>query len=195
MPGGVPPRKFPPLPPLPPLDGFTQVTSSQLAASLAQDLVPVADSIRDLATEFGLRPYKVTLVRTRWSGPVRNQGVESAVDEFVLVPTPLLTDMSGVAQINTAIGLDEFGEVLLQEISPTVREDQLRGHGPNGEPIAPNENFYYEVEFPPPGFIDVDGTRRRFTIKGTPMYFADRFEWQVRLERQRGDRKRNGDPR
>lgn len=192
---GVPPFKFPPLPPLPQLDDFTRVTSSQLAASLGQDLVPVADSIRDIATEFGMRPYEVTLVRTRWSGTARNQGVENVVQETVLLPTPLITDLSGVAQINTAIGLDEFGEVLLQEISPSMREEQLRGFGPNGEPIAPNENFYIEVEFPPPGFVDRDGERRRFTLKGVPMYFADKFQWQVRLERQRGDRKRSGDPR
>jgi hypothetical protein len=197
---GIPPRKFPPLPPLPPLDDFTRVSSSQLLSSLGQDLIDTADSIRDIATEFGLRPYEVSLIMTRWSGGQgmdikRGIGAEVIISTIPLLPTPLLTDMTGVAQINTPVGLDEFGEVLLTEVSARYREEQLRGLGPNGEPIEKNVQFYYEIEFPPPQFADRDGQRRRFTIKGAPMYFADKFQWQIRLERQRGDRQRNGDTR
>lgn len=201
---GIPPRKFPPLPPLPKIDGFTEVSSTQLAASLGQDLIEVADSIRDIASEFGLRPYKVSLVKTRWGGkqaapPRRGWGAETVLSVTPLLPTPLLTDMSGVAEIVTPIGLDEFGEILLTEISGTFREEDLRGLalGSDGkvQSIDPDTQFYYEIEFPRPGFAEVDGERRRFTIKGAPMYFSDKFQWQVRLERQRVDRQRNGDPR
>jgi hypothetical protein len=165
-----------------------------LCDTLARRLVPVADSLRDLYTTFGLRPYVVNLIRTRWSGGKRGVGAELLVSDVAILPTPLLTDMSAVAEIVTPVGLDEFGEVLLQQISGAYTEDFLRGHDKEGRASPQDEQFYYEVEFPPP-CEGRDGDRRRFYMKGAPMYFADQFQWNIRLERARMDRNRAGDPR
>jgi hypothetical protein len=174
---------------------FTRVTSRGLARGLAQKAVPLADRLRDIFTKFALRPYIVRLVVTRWTSEVRGKGVETVARALVIEPTPLVTDLEGVVQINSPVGLDELGDVLLQEISGRFTEDQLRGHAPDGTPVAENENFYYEIEFPPPGAVNRDGERRRFSIKGVPYYHADRFQWNVTLTRARGDRKRSGAPR
>lgn len=166
-----------------------------LCDTLARSLVPAVDSIRDLFTTFGLRPYVVQLVRTRWSGGRRGIGTELVEpNPIALLPTPLMTDMSAVSEIVTPIGLDEFGEILLQQVSGSYTEDFLRGHDKEGRPVGLDEQFYYEVEFPPP-CEGKEGVRRRFVIKGAPMYFAGRFQWHVRLERARQDRSRAGEPR
>lgn len=165
-----------------------------LCGTLARTLVPVADSLRNLYSTFGLRPYVVRLIKTRWSGGRRGVGAESIVSETPILPTPLIADLTSLQQINTPIGLDEFGEVGLTEVSGAYTEDFLRGHDTEGRPPAVDEQFYYEVEFPPP-CTGATGERRRFAMRAAPMYQSSRFQWSLRLERQRQDRTRTGDPR
>lgn len=165
-----------------------------LCGTLARDLVGVADSIRNLYATFGLRPYVVRLIKTRWSGGRRGVGVETLVSDVPLLPVPMVADLSSLNEVNTPIGLDEFGEVAITQLSGAYTEDFLRGHDPQGRPVAVDEQFYYEVEFPPP-CAGVEGERRRFVLRGAPMYKADQFQWLLRVERVRQDRARNGDPR
>jgi hypothetical protein len=158
-------------------------------------MVSVADSLRDLYSTFGLRPYVVSIVKTRWSGGTRGKGVEFLEGNPVtLLPTPLVTDMSALNEVNTPVGADEFGEILLQQVSGAYTEDFLRGNDRDGNPVGADEQFYYEIEFPP-ACEGREGERRRFTLKGAPSYQSDAFQWRVRLERQRQDRARNGEPR
>lgn len=165
-----------------------------LCGTLARGLIGVADSIRNLYTSFGLRPYAVRLVKTRWSNGRRGSGTESVVFSTPILPTPLVADIDSLAEVNTPIGLDEFGEVALTQVSGAYTEDFLRGHDAEGRPVAVDEQIYFEVEFPPP-CSGGDATRRRFTLRGAPMYRADQFQWSLRLERARQDRARNGDSR
>lgn len=201
--GGTCDRDFPytrPVPgpgrqPTPPATKSALASRMPLCSTLARDLIATVDSIRDLNTQFGLRPYVVSLVKTRWSGSKRGVGAEELVaDPITLLPTPRISDMSGVAEITTAVGLDEFGEVILSEVSGSYTEDFLRGADSEGRPPAADENFFYEIEFPP-ACTGGEGDRRRFFIRSAPMYFADRFQWNLRLERQRQDRTRAGDLR
>ncbi len=164
-----------------------------LPRTLARQLIPVADQLRDLYTVFGLRPYLVRLVKTKWSLGRRNQGVEQVVFSRDILPTPLVSDLSGVAQVSSPIGLDEIGDVVVSQISGRFTEDQLRGSDDLGNPPDKDEDLYYEIEFPTPG--DGQGERRRFTINSAPMYFSDKFAWTLHLERQRMDRTRGGTPR
>ena len=53
---------------------FTEATSAQAKKSLARSFIPLADSLRDMLTKFGLRAYKVTIVRIEWSGGKRGRG-------------------------------------------------------------------------------------------------------------------------
>lgn len=172
--------------------GLAQPTP--LCGTLARGLIGVADSLRNLYAAFGLRPYVVRLIKTRWSGGRRGVGAEYVTSDVPLLPVPLVSDISSLSEIVTPAGLDEFGEVALTQLSGAYTEDFLRGHDPEGRPASVDEQVYYEIEFPPP-CTGADGERRRFLLRGAPHYQADAFGWTVRLERARQDRARNGDPR
>ncbi len=174
-------------------DAARTQTHIPYCGTLARELITVADSIRNLYTTFGLRPYKVSIIRTKWSTGKRNYGVQVPEAPIILVPTPLISDLTAVATITTPGGMDEFGGIMISEISGAYTEDMLRGADVNGESIPADENFYYEVEFPP-ACLGKPGERRRFFPTGA-MFFPDKFQWVVKLERQRMDRARNGDPR
>lgn len=169
-------------------------TPLPLCGTLARSLVSVADNIRNLYASFGLRPYVVRIIKTRWSGGRRGVGAESVVSDVPLLPVPLISDMASISEVNTASGVDEFGSLVVSQISGSYTEGFLRGQDDQGRPVAVDEQFYWEIEFPPP-CAGADGDRRRFVVSGAPMYKSDAFQWSVRLEKARMDRARNGDPR
>lgn len=170
---------------------YTDPTSVQFGKTLAQKLIPVADRVRDLFTRFGMRPYVVRVVRIRWSAGQRGVGtpiVESSLD---LLPTPLVQDLTTMTEIVQPIGLDEVGVISVSEISGRFTDGQLRAMKADGQAPGPDEEVFYEIEFPKPnGLVD----RRRFFLRSAPYYFAGKFYWQVRLERAHSDRQENGDP-
>ena len=165
-----------------------------LCGTLARSLISVADGIRNLYASFGLRPYVVRIIKTRWSGGRRGVGAETVISETPILPVPLASDISSLAEVNTAVGVDEFGEIVVSQISGAYTEDFLRGQDSQGRPVAVDEQFYWEIEFPP-SCAGGDGDRRRFVVKGAPYYKADAFHWSVRLEKARMDRARNGETR
>ncbi len=172
---------------------FTDPTTLDLKRTLAQQLIPVADSIRDLHTRFGLRPYKVRVVRVRWSGGMRGHGTPHVASTMDLLPTPLVQDLTTLTEILQPIGLDEVGTISVAEISGRFTDDDLRLQSKNGVPPGPDEEVFYEIEFPQP-----DGgpsVKRRFFLRGAPYYSAGRFQWSIRLEKANEDRSRRGDPR
>lgn len=174
-------------------DGFTVSTPQLLAKALGQKLIPVVDRVRDISTQLGLRPYRVHIIRTRWSGPRRGAGVEVVIHDMELLPTPFLVDMRSLVEQITPIGMNESGVVQLQKISGRYTEDQLVGVGPDGGQVAANETVYYEIEFFRP-----DGTpaeKRRFTRDSVPTYNATSVEWQVTLVNVLEKRGRDGEPR
>lgn len=171
---------------------FTDPTSQQLNKTLARRFIPLADRLRDLMTKFGLRPYKVRIIRVKWSGGQRGVGAASVVGEVHILPTPLISDLTGLQEIVQPVGLDEIGTILLSEVSGTFTEDDLMGRGSDGSAIAADDEVFYEIEFPRP-----DGkasTRRRFTVNSAPHYYAGKLQWQVRLDKAHEDRDRSGDP-
>jgi len=100
--------------------------------------------------------------------------------------------MGALSEIVTPLGLDEFGSILVSEVSGSYTEDFLRGHDSEGRPPSIDEQFYYEIEFPP-ACVGGEGDRRRFFMSAAPMFFAGQFQWNLKLERARADRGRNGD--
>lgn len=171
---------------------FTVLSGEDLKCTLARKLIPVVDRIRDLNTQFGLRPYIVRIIRTRWSGGQRGDGVENVVYEAPILPTPLISDLSGLTEIVQPVGLDEVGAIVVSEVSGSYTEDYLLGRGSAGESIPADEQFYYEIEFPRPG--NQPGERRRFFPRSAPTYQPARFQWTVTLERSHEDRSRSGEP-
>jgi hypothetical protein len=171
---------------------FTDPTSLQLNKTLARRFIPLADKLRDLMTKFGLRPYKVRIMRVKWSSGQRGVGVPSIVQEIHILPTPLISDLTSLQEIVHPVGLDEMGSIQLSEVSGTFTEDDLMGRGSDGESIPSDDEVFFEIEFPRP-----DGkasTRRRFYMTSPPHYHAGRLQWIIRLERAHEDRDRSGDP-
>lgn len=172
---------------------FTEVTSQQAKKTLARRFIPLADTLRNMLTKFGLRTYRVAMVRTRWSGPRRGQGVPTVVSNDVILPTPKISSFDAIAQVAQAVGYDEVGSIELTQISGRFTEDQLRGYGPKGTDIPLNEEFFYEIEFFPN-----DGSpsqKRRFYPDAAPSYSPGALQWSLRLVKANEDRARNGDPR
>lgn len=155
------------------------LTGGQYRDTLVQKLTPVADKVRNLATRLGGRPYEVFLVRTRWSGGRRNAGTEEVLSAEALVPTPTVSTINALTQMLQSVGLDEAGTVVVSGISPSYTEDQLVGIGPQGQPVAVDENFYWEIVYPRPA--PDAAVRRRYALQSAPDYRATRFGWTVTL--------------
>lgn len=169
----------------------TVLTPHAYQSTLARRLVPVADRLRNLNTRFGLRPYVVRQVRTRWSGGEQGVGAEVVEDECALLPTPKVESMDGLSEILQPIGLDENGSLRVTEISGSYSEDDLLGLVDGKDPEE-GQQIYYEIEF-----MQANGApsvRRRFTLAGAPVYKPDEFQWVVTLAKSISNRERNGDP-
>ncbi len=148
--------------------------------SLVEDLGGTVDDLRQLYTEFGLRPYRVFSVVEVWSGGESGRGDASIESEVELLPTPLVHDMKTIRGVSKAAGLDEVGGIKLTQISPRYTEDDVRTIF-HTQPLPKDRDGYLEVRVD-----ERDGVtkRRRFTVKGTPFRDTEKFEWSVRLRAQ-----------
>jgi len=170
---------------------FTTVTTSQAKGTLARKFIPLADSLRDLLTKFGLRSYRVSFVRVSWSSGRRGIGTPTVIEEKVILPTPKISSLDAVSELLQPIGLSEVGSIQLSGISGTYTEEQLLGQSPEGDDIPPDQEFFYEIEFFPNAG---EAKKRRFTPKSVPSYLAGKLQWIIALEKANDDRARNGDP-
>lgn len=166
-----------------------------LGKTLAQRLIPVADNIRNLFTRFGLRSYKVRIVRIRWGGGRRGLGVPFLKGTLDILPTPMVQDLSTLTEILTPVGLDETGVIVVSQISGSFTDDQLRFLDEDGQQPGPDEEVFYEIEYPQPDGPRNSSQKRRFVLRGAPNYNPGGFEWTIRLEKSNEDRTRGGDPR
>ncbi len=170
---------------------FTSVEDA-LGNTLVDALAPTIDCVRDLYTELGLRSYQVSLVWTRWTGGERGRGNEYIVEVLPLLPTPKLSELTGLEQELKEIGLNEQGNLTVSELSLRFTEDLLMGRGgplPPGQPIPPDVNFFWEVYLPEKRG---SGIRRRFFPASAPSRNGGEFEWSITLKEQEGQRLRNG---
>lgn len=160
--------------------------------SLVDDLGEVADDLRQLYTDFGLRPYRVFSVIYRWTGGSVGHGEALVFQTEELLPTPEVRVASIRSELKSA-GLVERGDSTLVGVSPRYTEDQIRTlfHcSENGE-LPPDLQGFVEVVM---DARDGVSERRRFSVAGVPQRRADRFDWEVRLIKQDDNRRRNGQP-
>lgn len=160
------------------------------SCSLVESLGDTVDSIRQLYTDFGLRPYRVHSVVYRWTGGSVGRGVPEVISDREILPTPYLRETSGVAGELRTAGLVERGIVRLEQISPRYTEDEVRGLF-HVTPLPGDQQGFIEVR------IDArDGSteRRRFIVRGIPYRDAGGFQWRAGLLRQDEDRTRSGAP-
>lgn len=164
---------------------YSTMDGRKFDKTLVRRLCPLADNLRHLLTRFGLRPYRVSILQTRWTAGHRGAGQEVVISAVEMLPTPKLT---GIGELNPSIespGLFEIGSVELSRISAVFTEEMLRGFDRDGTPPAEDVEVFYEIEFRDVNNVAVP---RRFTLSSTPVYKG--FGWTVSLTRAAGDRTR-----
>jgi hypothetical protein len=164
--------------------------------TLGTDLVTTVDDLRQLYTDFGLRPYRVFLVHVAWSGGRRGDGNPIELSRREILPTPRVLDMGSTSFALRSIGLTEEGGVVIEHVSPKYTEDDLLGRTPDLiDPAFPatglaNVEFFWEVAENRPS--NPEPVRRRYVPSSTPMLTRDIFQWRVGLVKQDLNRDRRG---
>jgi hypothetical protein len=166
---------------------FRTVTTAPGQCGLAADLAGCIDDALNIYTELCLRAYAVSIVRTRWTGGERGVGQEEFLCRHEILPVPRVV-FSGLQKQLLEVGSNEQGQVTVSEISSRYSEDFLSLLQPGGGPVDEAQQAYYEVSYP-------GGQRRRFALRGVPVYDPEAVLWSVYLTRSGDDRSRlNGDP-
>lgn len=168
-----------------------------ITQTLAQQLVPVVDEIRQLATDFGIRPYRVFLVHIAWTGPVRGAGDAVEISRREILPTPQVMDMSATTKELAAIGLTEVGGIRLAKVTASLTEDDLLGRTP--DLLLPDGTraqkqtieFFYEVVQQRPAGLQ-SAARRRYVPDSAADLKPALAGWTISLRKQDADRARDG---
>lgn len=158
--------------------------------SLVEELGDEVDDLRQLYTEFGLRPYRVFSVVVSWPGGAVGRGKPVVVSEAEFLPTPEVRDMQGINNVARAAGVVERGQVQLRQLSPRYTEEDLAVLF-HQQPLPPAHQGWIEVR------IDRrDGAtkRRRLFPQAIPYRKAAGFEWRANLTSQDERRSRFGEP-
>jgi len=151
------------------------------------------DELRQLAADFGARPYRVFMIRTQWTGGKRGRGVERVISETEILPTPKIETVASINLQMLDAGIDEQGSLSIAEISPRYTENELLGRNEDGSEIPDNETFSWEVRLSR-GDAGED-KRRRYVVRGVPDYRPTELQWKVSLIRAGSDRQADGAPR
>lgn len=158
--------------------------------SLVEQLGPAIDSLRQLYSDFGLRPYRVFSVVYEWTGGDVGRGTPRVISESELLPTPIVRDTAGVLGEQRSAGLVERGTVRIEQVSPRYTEDEVRTLF-HQLPLKPGQQGFIELRI---DARDGNTERRRFVVRGVPYRDAGAFQWKVTLLRQDEDRSRAGLP-
>lgn len=157
-------------------------------ASLAESMSSIVDEARQLVTDLGLRPYRVFSVTVRWSGGERHRGQPRVVFQQELLPTPKVENFGNMKEQLREAGAVERGDVRLSQISGRYTEEEITSLFPYRATDA-DESF---IEIAMDSRDGEEPVRRRFIVSSVPVRRPDRFDWEVTLTRQDGDRTRRG---
>lgn len=146
----------------------------------------MVDEARQLATELGLRPYRVFSVAVRWTGGATGRGDAVIDEERELLPTPRVEQMNPLRAEATPVGRRQRGEVRLREVSPRYTEQEITGLCCS----SPGRDVFIEIRMD--NREGPQAERRRFAVVATPYRDTERFEWVVVLTSQQGDRAPSG---
>lgn len=165
----------------------------QAKQSLANRLAPTIDRIRQLSTNLGIRPYRVFLTWTRWTGEVRGEGEELLAKQVEILPTPKVDSLDRVSFSLFAAGTLPVGSIQVSEISAAAfTEDVLTGRAVpvlGEDEVPPPYEFFYEVV--EDGRGDPDPVRNRFRLLTKPFRRAGKVDWTIMLEKEDADRDRD----
>lgn len=190
------------------------LTPRQARETLAHRLAPRVDRLRQIATRFGVRPYRVWLVWTKWSDAERGEGKELPEARLEILPTPKVVSLDSVSFRGFSGGMIPVGSMRVSEISALFTSDQLRGiaipspaFAWENDPPRPTSamclpariddkglpdplDFYWEVQ--EDGRGDDPAERMKFRLMSQPYRHADAVAWEVMIERTGPDAKRDG---
>ena len=188
------------------------LTPHEARRTLANRLGPKADRLRQLATKFGARPYRVTLVWTKWTGSSRGEGDELVIREMEILPTPKVQTLDSVSFSIFHAGTIPVGSVRLTEVSLGITYDMLNGHAlpkqeedpcdevwqewckckeeQHADQIPQPFDFFYEVC--EDGRGDDPPVRQKYRLLNVPFREATKVYWSLMLEKIAEDRGRDG---
>ena len=148
------------------------------------------DSIRQIASDLGARPYTVHSVTITWSGGEIGRGAPTVTGDQAILPTPLVRQVSSMQRDPSNAGSIERGDVILTGVSPRYTEDEIE------------ELFGVDEQDGVERFVEVridsrDGEpkRRRFVLGAPPERRPTFADWRIKLTRQDSDRRRDGSRR
>lgn len=153
----------------------------------------LADRLRQLATKFGIRPTRVFMVWTTWTGETQGEGTQHILHEVEILPTPKIVDSaSSILRDPRSAGFLPTGSIIVTDVSVTWTQDELEGRVlPGGQPIDTRKcDFFYELR--EDGRGDNPPTRERFILAATPSREAGFVRWNLYLSRSSEDRSRAG---
>lgn len=168
------------------------LTPQEAKRTLAHRFGPRGDRLRQLATRFGVRPYRCFLVWTKYTGGERGEGSEKLVAEAELLPTPKVISLDSVTYSPYHAGTFPDGSVKLDRVSVGYTADFLRGLVvPKREEHLPEPyDFFYELR--EDGRGDDPAARDRYRLLSPPFRQPGRVCWVLMLERSSEDRTRTG---
>ena len=126
--------------------------TDEVRGTLAVRLVPTVDKIRQLATSFGVRPYRVFIVHVQWTGAKIGLGAPIEISRREVLPTPRIRDLTSTVEVLSTFGRLEEGGISIDKISPLWSEDDLMGKTPDlTDPTLPrggkhNCDCFWEVQ-------------------------------------------------
>lgn len=157
--------------------------------TLANRLAKTADRIRQIATNMGVRPYRVFLVWTTFDGPERGEGNEVLLARKEILPTPKVPSLESLQEAAYSGGVLVTGTLRVERVSLDFTRYELLGRDIPGrgivEQIPDNIDFFWEVDFDDRQRVEGDKPfPTRYRVSGEPSYRAGGTSWTVTLERQ-----------
>ena len=164
--------------------------------TLANRLTGQVDRLRQFSTKFGLRPYRVFLVWTRFDGEERGEGTERLLAKVEILPTPKVGELTSLQNLGFSAGSLSTGSLRVDNISSGFTLAQLTGlqvpgQGQQADMPADVDFFYELVE-------DGRGGDRpvplRMRLAAQPVRLPGNVSWTVVLEKQEEALQADGRP-
>jgi hypothetical protein len=95
---------------------------------LLDGLIPDVDDLRELATEFGIRPYRLLAVIRTWDGTEVGDGAYTDVS-VEYTPRPVVKPFTSIRNRLEPCGLMEAGFAVIEELSLSYTYPEVTGVG------------------------------------------------------------------
>lgn len=169
------------------------LSPAQASKTFANRFARTGDRLRQIATNFGIRPLRVCLVWTKWSGAERGEGTEQEVRRIEILPTPKVSSLDSVSYSIFHSGTLPVGSIRVEQVTESLTLDTLSGKvvPKKGEPTVPEPySFFYEVR--EDGRGDNPPQRWKYRLLGVPFRRAGKVDWTMLLEKISEDPRRDG---